>query len=221
MQKNKEAKRFKSKGFVHYNQIAAMMPGHVRGTHAFHPSTQSVGAAANQPASNLPHPAPAVGDIVENPLSNERPAATAQSTSQFTSRSPPSNSNSINSFNSRQSKHKYSAFGDDDDSMSIASGSFTSSQGKHQRGSSTSVLHALGIKMDQMSNRFASSFNSDVNTHVRPDCSPQRRAKASSLLQELEKDLNNVQKVAMIDLFETNMAAADMFLLLDVNDADL
>lgn len=47
------------------------------------------------------------------------------------------------------------------------------------------------------------------------------QGKGFHLLQELKKDLNNVQKVVMIDLFETNTTAANMFLSLDVNDADL
>jgi hypothetical protein len=74
--------------------------------------------------------------------------------------------------------------------------------------------------MDQMSDRLATSVTTDTRT--RPDRSPQRRAKASSRLQKLkEKNLTNEQMVAMMDLFETNTAAADMFSSLEEHNVDL
>ena len=45
------------------------------------------------------------------------------------------------------------------------------------------------------------------------DHSPQCRAKAAQCLQKLKKDLSKEQKIAIMDLFETNMAAADVFVL--------
>jgi len=40
-------------------------------------------------------------------------------------------------------------------------------------------------------------------------------------LQKLEKNLNNEQKVAILDLFETSTAAADMFLAVDKDNEGL
>ena len=71
-----------------------------------------------------------------------------------------------------------------------------------------------------MTEKLTSSPDAKVKTHV-CDRSPQCRAKAAQHLQKLEKDLGNKQKVAIMDLFETNMAAADMFLALEEEDESL
>ena len=62
-----------------------------------------------------------------------------------------------------------------------------------------------------MSDTFANGFAQESKARVRPDHSPQRRAKAAKSFQRLERGLTNEQKVAIMDLFETNTAAADMF----------
>ena len=51
------------------------------------------------------------------------------------------------------------------------------------------------------------------------DHSPQCRAKAAQHLQKLKKDLSNEQKVAIMDLFKTNIAVADMFLVLEEDES--
>ena len=53
------------------------------------------------------------------------------------------------------------------------------------------------------------------------DHSLQCRAKAAQHLQKFKKDLSNEQKIAIMDLFETNIAAADMFLVLEEEDESL
>ena len=75
--------------------------------------------------------------------------------------------------------------------------------------------------MDKMSNTFANGFTQESKACSRPDHSPQRRAKAAKSFQWLEWGLTNEQKVAIMDLFETNMAAADMFLAVDEDDDGL
>ena len=84
----------------------------------------------------------------------------------------------------------------------------------------SSALYSLGIKIDQMTEKLTSSPDANAKTHVH-DCSPQHRAKAAQRLQKLKKDLSNEQKVAIMDLFKTNMAAADMFLVLEEKDESL
>ena len=97
--------------------------------------------------------------------------------------------------------------------MSIASGSLSLTlQVKLQHGTNSSALYSLGIKIDQMTEKLTSSPDAEAKTHVH-NRSPQCRAKAAKHLQKLEKDLSNKQKVAIMDLFETNMATADMFLV--------
>ena len=71
-----------------------------------------------------------------------------------------------------------------------------------------------------MTKKLTSSPDANTKTHVH-DHSPQHRAKAAQHLQKLEKDLSNEQKVAIMDLFKTNMAAADMFLALEEEDESL
>ena len=71
-----------------------------------------------------------------------------------------------------------------------------------------------------MTKKLISSPDTKAKTHVH-DHSPQCRAKAAQCLQKLEKNLSNEQKVAIMDLFETNTAAADMFLALEEEDESL
>ena len=193
------------------------MPSYVRGTHAFHPSQQSFGTAANQPASFSAPPTGTSQDI-----SRSLPDVEDELTLNSIPHSPPSiasNPNSINLFNSHQSKGKSSALGDD--SMSIASGSLSlTSQVKCQCGTNSSALYSLGIKIDQMTKKLTSSPDAKAKTHVH-DHSPQCRSKAAQHLQKLKKDLSNEQKVVIMDLFKTNMAAADMFLALEEEDESL
>ena len=105
--------------------------------------------------------------------------------------------------------------------MSINSSSPAGSQDKRQRGDQTSALYALSVKVDKINKTFASSFAADDKACIRCDCSAQHRAKAAAHLQRLEKGLTNEQKVALMDLFEMSMAAADMFLSLDEDDGSL
>ena len=105
--------------------------------------------------------------------------------------------------------------------MSIKSGSLTSSQAKHQHNTSTSALYSLSTKMDKMSDTFANGFTQESKACSHPDHSPQCRAKAAKSFQRLEWGLTNEQKVAIMDLFETNMAAVDMFLAVDEDDDGL
>ena len=99
------------------------------------------------------------------------------------------NPNSINSFNSCQSKCKNSMLGDD--SMSVASASL---QAKHQHGTNNSVLYSLGIKIDQMTEKLTSAPDANPKACV-CDHSPQCRAKTAQCLQKLKKDLSNKQKM--------------------------
>lgn len=220
IQKNGDAAPFKRKGFVHYNHMASLMPNHIRGTHAFRPLQQSFGAVANQPftsGSNMTTPRDTGIDFTGGNSSDDERAALPipPSTPQqpTTSTSP-----SISSFASCQSKRKHSVL-DDGDSMSIRS--LTSSQGKRQRNTGVSALYSLGTKVDKMSDIFANSFTQESKTRSRPDHSPLRRAKAAKSFQRLERGLTNEQKVAIMDLFETNTAAADMFLAVDEDDEGL
>ena len=104
-----------------------------------------------------------------------------------------------------------------DDSMSVASASL---QAKHQHGTNNSVLYSLGIKIDQVTEKLTSAPDANPKACV-CDHSPQCRSKAAQCLQKLKKDLSNKQKIAIMDLFETNMAAADMFLVLEEEDESL
>jgi hypothetical protein len=204
--------------------MTALMPNHVRGTHAFHPSDQTFDAIANQPTSsnsNMPPPAPpgdiGEGGVSDNSHDNEQVVPLS---------SPPhppisSSSTSIDSFASRQSKRKHSALGDGD-SASIQSGSRASSQDKRQRNTGASALVALSAKMDRMNDTFETGFAQDAKARAHRDKSPQRRAQAVKAFSRLEKkNLTNDQKVAMLDLFEVNTAVADIFLAMDEEDAGL
>ena len=164
IQKHPDVKPFKKKGFVHYDQMAIMLPNLVKGTHAFHPSQQSFGAVANQPANSGSLPAEsASADTGSHLVSAGLPAAPGNPLMQscsppsIASTSNPPNTNSVHSFNSQQSKHKHSALGDGD-TMSINSGSPASLQDKCQHGGQTSALYALGVKVDKMNKTFTSSF---------------------------------------------------------------
>jgi hypothetical protein len=223
IQKNGDAAPFKKKGFFHYNHMAALMPNHVRGTHAFRASQQSFGAIANQPfatGSNMAEPRDTGIDLTGGDSSDNEQAMPL--IPQSTPQRPPisTSTTSINSFASRQSKRKHSAF-DDGDSTSFKSGSLTSSQDKRQRNTGVSALYSLGTKVDKMSDTFANGFAQESKARRRPDHSPQRRAKAAKSFQRLERGLTNEQKVAIMDLFETNTAAADMFLAVDEDDDGL
>ena len=82
------------------------------------------------------------------------------------------------------------------------------------------MLYSLGIKIDQMTKKLTSAPDANPKACV-CDHSPQCRAKAAQCLQKLKKDLSNEQKTAIIDLLETNMAAADVFLVLEEEDESL
>ena len=110
---------------------------------------------------------------------------------------------------------KYSVF-DEGDSMSLKSSSFMSSQEKHQCNTSASALYSLGAKVDKMSKTFAHGFAQESKAHSHPDQSPQRRAKVAKSFQRLERGLTNEKKVTIMDLFETNTVAVDMFLAVDL-----
>ena len=196
------------------------MPNYIRGTHAFRASQQSFGAVANQAfatGSNMATPQDTGTSLVGSNSSDDEQGAPL--IPQSTSQRPPTSISST-SFASRQSKRKYSAF-DDADSMSIKSGSLMSSQAKRQRNTGASALYSLSAKMDKMSNTFANGFAQESKARSHPDNSPQRRAKAAKSFQRLEWGLTNEQKVAIMDLFETNMAVADMFLAVDDDDDGL
>ena len=105
--------------------------------------------------------------------------------------------------------------------MSLKSSSFLSSQEKHQRNTGASALYSLGAKVDKMSKTFAHGFTQESKAHSHPNQSPQCRAKAAKSFQQLEWGLTNKQKVTIMDLFETNTAAADMFLAVDEDDDGL
>ena len=106
----------------------------------------------------------------------------------------------------------------------MLSPSLLGSQEKRQRGNAPGAAALfLGAKMDKMSETFTAGFAADekARTH-KPDQSPKRRMKALLNFQRLEKEfMTNEQKVAMMDLFETNTAAADTFLTMDETDAAL
>ena len=184
IQKHPDAKPFKKKGFVHYNQMAIMLPNLVKGTHAFRPSQQSFGAVANQPANSGSPPAESASADTGG-CSVGAGLSVAPGNPLMQSRSPPSiastsntpNTNSVHSFNSRQSKCKHSALGDGD-TMSINSNSPAGSQDKCQRGGQTSALYALGVKVNKINETFASGFAAEDKAHIHRDHSPQRRAKA-------------------------------------------
>ena len=220
IQKHTDAVPFKRKGFFHYNNVAPLMPNYVCGTHAFCALQQSFGTIANQAfatGSNMATPQDTgTGLVGSNSSDGEQGAPlVAQSTPQH----PPASISST-SFASHQSKHKYSAF-DDGDSMSIKSGSLMSSQDKCQHNTGISALYSLSTKMDKMSDTFANGFVLESKAHSCPDHSPQHRAKATKSFQRLERGLTNEQKVAIMDLFETNTAVADMFLAVDEDDDGL
>ena len=217
-------KPFKKKGFPVYNLMTTLMPNHVRGMHAFHPSDQTFGAIANQPTSsnsNMLPPAPH-GNIGEDDVSDKSDDNEQVVPPSSPMRPPVSTSStSVNSFASRQSKHKHSALGDGD-SASIQSGSHVSSQNKRQRNPGASALVALSAKMDQMNDTFKTGFAQDAKARAHRDKSPQRRAQAVKAFSRLEKkNLTNDQKVAILDLFEVNTAVADVFLAMDEEDAGL
>ena len=107
IQKHPDVKPFKKKGFVHYNQMAIMLPNLVKGTHAFRPLQQSFGAIANQPANSGSLPAEsASADTGGCSVGAGLPVAPGNPLMQ--SCSPPSialtsntpNTNSVHSFNS-------------------------------------------------------------------------------------------------------------------------
>ena len=87
-------------------------------------------------------------------------------------------------------------------------------QEKHQRGNAPGATALfLGAKMDRMSDTFAAGFAADERACAhKPEHSPKRQMRALSNFQRLEKDMTNKQKVAIMDLFEMNTAAADAFL---------
>ena len=96
-----------------------------------------------------------------------------------------------------------------------------SSQAKCQHNTGASALYSLSAKMDKMSDTFANGFTQESKACSHPDHSPQHRAKAAKSFQRLEWGLTNEQKVAIMDLFKTNMAAVDMFLAVDEDDDSL
>ena len=104
--------------------------------------------------------------------------------------------------------------------MSLKSSSFTSSQEKCQCNTSASALYSLGAKVDKLSETFAHGFTQESKVCSHPYQSPQRRAKVAKSFQRLEWGLTNKQKVTIMDLFETNTAAVDMFLAVDDDDDD-
>ena len=105
--------------------------------------------------------------------------------------------------------------------MSINSGSPAGLQDKCQCGGQTSALYTLSVKVNKMNETFVSSLAAGDKAHIWCDPSPQCRAKAAAHLPRLKKGLTNKQKVALMDLFEMNTAAADMFLSLDEDDGSL
>ena len=124
---------FKNKGFVHYEQMAEVM------LDAFCPSQQSFGAAVTQPAC-FSAPTASTHQDISRGLSDVKDEPT-HDLIPYSPHSIALNPNSINSFNSCQSKHKNSALGDN--SMFIASDSLSlmPSQAKHQCGTNNSALY--------------------------------------------------------------------------------
>ena len=72
-----------------------------------------------------------------------------------------------------------------------------------------------------MSKTFAHGFTQESKARSHPNQSPQCRGKVAKSFQRLEWGLTNEQKVTIMDLFETNTAAADMFLAVDEDDDGL
>ena len=73
-----------------------------------------------------------------------------------------------------------------------------------------------------MNDTFETGFAQDAKACAHHDKSPQRRAQAVKAFSRLKKkNLTNDQKVAILDLFEVNMAVANVFLAMDEEDASL
>ena len=200
--------------------MAILMPTHVHGTHAFRASQQSFSAIANQvfpTGSNMAVPRDTGIELAGSNSSGDE--QDAPHIPQSTPQHPPTSISST-SFSSCQLKCKYSAF-DGGDSMSLKSSSFMSSQEKCQCNTGASALYSLGAKVDKMSETFAHGFTQQSKAHSHPDQSPQRRAKVAKSFQRLEWGLTNEQKVAIMDLFETNTVAVDMFLAVDDDEDGL
>ena len=107
IQKHPDVKPFKKKDFVHYDQMAIMLPNLVKGTHAFHPSQQSFGAVANQPANSGSPPAESASAdtggrsvSVGLPVVPSNPLMQSHSPPSIASTSNTPNTNSVHSFNS-------------------------------------------------------------------------------------------------------------------------
>lgn len=203
--------------------MVPLMP-HVRGTHAFRTSQQCFGAVANRPISvddNMPPPPQSSGTLPQPPPSMNLPIPGSTPPLPLTS-TISLLSNTVSSLSSGGSKRKHYAHGDSD-SMSILSPSPSDPQGKCQHGNPGATALFFGTKMDKMSDTFAAGFAANERAHThKPDQSPKRQMKVLSNFLRLEKDyMSNNQKVAMLDLFETNTAAADIFLMMDENDEAL
>jgi hypothetical protein len=94
-----------------------------------------------------------------------------------------------------------------------ASQQSSASGGKKQR-TTTGAVALNGIKesLDAFNNTLGRSLVMQQPERGRADTSPERRAKAMDVLQEMETYLDDDRLVAFIDLFRADTAAADAYL---------
>jgi len=81
------------------------------------------------------------------------------------------------------------------------------------------VLYGIKESLDHFNSMVNKSALMNKTPQQRPDTSPEWRAKAVALLQKEEYYLTVDEKVAFLDLFEANTAAADIYI--GIEEAEL
>jgi hypothetical protein len=125
--------------------------------------------------------------------------------------SPPPQSRSLHLFNDHKRRH--SAI-----SSSTSSATNTVQKKTRRDASSASALHGLGAKLDSFGDTLLEGI-ARVTPAATPSStlapSPMRKTRAITRAQELEVDLDDVKLAALIRIFQSDVNAADAYMVIN------
>jgi hypothetical protein len=195
------------------------MPSVVKGTHAFRPSQQTVGAIANAPYPGTSVSAmqpPQTSSLTHSGLEELDSSGDDGAQPPPTLHNVPSSVISVSTHTS-STKRKYSAVGDSGDG-SVKSSAVVSTGSKKQR-AVTGAVALNGIK-DALE-----AFNVTIRTGLSQTTKPSGaedpnmlKASAITRVQEEEGHLDVDRVVALVDLFQLNTSAAVTYMALGRKD---
>ena len=216
MQKHPKAAPFRNCGWIHYTNVQSLILTRARGVNVFHAGHD--GSEETTPPLDDRQDSPLAGSEEEIPwemvcnsdldygfmlIIVEQTPLPVASPAMVHSQDPPS-------LISYKRKHS-AAF-----SATASMVSTPSSASSYVRKKATTGPLALMSISDQLSD-FTDAFRAGTAAEMQPRTvmsSPERKMRAMERAQELETDLDDKHLVALIGLFQTDVSAADAYLVL-------